>query len=412
VRLWASQAVSTVGDWAFGLAVATVLSSRSGGADLARTMGLLVAAQVGPSALFGLTLAGPIVDRMSRTRLMVVADLARLAAVGSLLLVPSPSVVHLVLVAACLGVFGALFQPSMLASVPNVVAQADVVAASAVMTTTSNVATLVGPALGALLVAMFGAGTAFALNALSFGVSAAFVASVRIREVRVDTEGGWTPLRDLVAGARYMAGAELVRGIMLVMVFLLFFSAMNLPIETVLVRDVLTDGTAARVAMVLGALTAAWGAGMVFGSFLAPGLSGRWPRERLLIASIAVVGASLVLASRTMSFVPVLGLWVCGGAGMGCANVAYESLLQERTPDHLRGRVFAAIEAVQDAAFFLGATAVGLTGQADPRRTYAAIGVAFVGCALLAFGLLGAGGRVDGETVADLPPGLEVEIAA
>lgn len=391
--------MSNVGDWEFALAVSTALAARLEGPELAKAIGLLVAAQVGPAAVFGLLFAGPIVDRFPRGPLMVTADVVRLVATASLLLAPHPSMLHLWCVAACLGVFGALFQPSLLASVPNVVAEEQITAANAIMTGTFHAAIMVGPALGAALVAFLGPAPAYALNAASFGVSAVLVATARIPR-HAGEEGSWAPVSDLVAGARYIARTALARGIVIAMFLLLFFTAMKRPAETMLVRDVLTDGSTRHVAWVLGLLAATWGSGMVAGSLAAPALSARWPRERLLVAGIAVVGLSILVASRVPSVAPMMVLWVIGGSGMGSTNVVYESLLQERTPDRMRGRVFATIEAVQEGAYFLGAVWIGLSGSSNAVRSYTVIGSAFLIIAAITSKLLG---NVDREL--DVEPG-------
>jgi MFS family permease len=404
--LWASQIVSNVGDWIFALAVATALSSRMGGSSLARTMGLVLAAQVGPAALFGMLLGGSIADRYARRTLMITADLVRTVAVASLLVTHGPSVLHLGLVAACLGVFGAVFQPSLLASVPNVVDDGEIVTANAVMTGTFHVAIMIGPALGAAMVAAFGPAPAFALNALSFAISAMLLAGVRLPQHRGARATEWAPIADLVEGASYMIRTRLARGILIVMTLVVLFAAMKSPVETVFVRDVLTDGSAARVAWVLGLLTTAWGAGMVAGSALAPAFSARWPRERSLALSIGIAGCCVVLASRALSVAPVLALWVLAGTANGFANVAYESLLQERTPDSIRGRVFATTEALQDGAYFLGALVMGLSAGADASRSFAAIGIGFIGVAVVAYTLIGgrAGSHAAEPKLAPLSP--------
>ena len=388
LRLWGSQIVSNVGDWAYVLAVAVALTQRVEGGELASTMALLLAAEAAPSVLFGLLLAGSIVDRFPRIRLMVIADLARAAAVSSLLLVPQAAPLHFVLVAACLGLFRALFQPSLMASLANVVEGDEVVPANAVITGTFHLAIMVGPPIGALLVAAVGPSTAFALNAASFVVSAVLLAGIRLPRPEREEASSWTPVVDLVEGTRSIVRSTLARGIVVVMGLVLLLAATQSPIQIVFVHDVLTDGSAAAVARTLGLLTAAWGTGMVVGSFLAPAMSTRVPRERLLGLSIALVGGCFVVASRATGVGPVLVAWVVGGVATGIVNVAYETLLQERTPDGLRGRVFSTVEAAQDGMYLAGALVVGTIGLASSARAFFGVGIAFLGVGLLALGLM------------------------
>src|SRR5207244_5271631 len=107
-------------------------------------------------------LLGPLAARHSRIKLMIGADIVRAVAAGSLL-IGHPSLPHIYFVAAILGVFGAAFQPSLQASIPNVVEPDQVVAANAMVGATYHFAIMAGPALGGLLVASLGATSMFAL---------------------------------------------------------------------------------------------------------------------------------------------------------------------------------------------------------------------------------------------------------
>ena len=140
MRLWGSQAVSNLGDWTYALALAYTLVHR--GDTNPQTFALLLICQVAPAAVFG-GLLGALADRHSRIKLMIGADIVRALAVGSLLL-EHPSVGHIYLVAAILGVFGAIFQPSMQASIPNVVEPDQVVAANAMVGATYHFAIMAG----------------------------------------------------------------------------------------------------------------------------------------------------------------------------------------------------------------------------------------------------------------------------
>jgi MFS family permease len=388
LRFWGSQIVSNIGDWAYVLAVAVVLSQRLEGAGLARTMALMLAAEVAPSALFGILLAGPIVDRFPRRRLMVLADVARAVAVGSLLLVSAPTPLHFVLVAACLGLFRALFQPALMASLPGVVAEDQLVRANAVITGTFHLAVMVGPPIGALLVSSFGATAALAVNAISFVVSGILLLGLpSFRPAREDGDA-WRPVADLAAGARYILRAPIARGVTIVMGLVLAFAAWKSPAEIVFVRDVLAQGSLARLAGILGILTASWGSGMVLGSLLAPALSERIPRERLLGLCVGVVGGCFLVASRATGVAPVMLCWAVAGTAGGLVNVSYETLLQEHTPDAFRGRVFATVEAAQDAAYLVGALGVAAIGVTNGAAMFAASGIAFVGVGLVALSIM------------------------
>src|SRR5207253_258000 len=116
----------------------------------------------------------------------------------------------------------------------------------------------------------------------------------------------------------------------------------------------------------------------------------------------ALVGACLLATSRAASVAPVLMLYLIAGAGNGLGSVCYETLLQERTPDSLRGRVLAACDAVFDAALLIGYVLTGVLDQhVGPRAMFAIAGAFFLGAAVLSRMLLGSGGE---EVVVDVEP--------
>jgi MFS family permease len=369
-RLWAAQAVSNIGDWTYALAVATLVAGRDGAAH---ALALLLVAEVAPAALAG-AVGGPLIDRVPRKALMVGSDLLRAAAVATLLLPSPPALAHMYTVAVALGLFRALFQPSLQASLPNVVPRSRLVAANAFIAATYHIAVMVGPLLGGVLVASAGPTAAFGVNALTFVVSAALVGGVHLprREHRESEDS--SPWHDLIGGIRYSVTTPLVRGVLVVTGLVMLGASIRTPLEPLFVL-----GTLGGQAQALGLVGGAWGLGMIFGSVAAPAAAGKWRRERLLGVSTAVVGLCVLAASRADALPPVLLLWLGAGAANALGTVSYESLLQERTPDEFRGRVMAASEAVLDGTFLAGVSAAGWLGTSfGIRGAYAISGGAFL----------------------------------
>lgn len=379
-RMWAAQAISSLGDWAYSLAVVTSLATRQGAEHI---LAVILIAEVAPAAVAGV-LGGPLVDRLPRRALMVGSDVLRGVAVASLLLDGSPTLAHFYGVAVALGLLRALFQPSLQASLPNVVPRGRLVAANALISGTFHMAVMAGPLLGGVLVTSVGAAGAFAVNAATFGVSAMILAGIRL-PARPSSSDRASPGRDLVEGLRYSLGTPLVRGVLIVTGLVMAAAAMKSPLEPLFVFRSLGGDTTA-----LGLVGGAWGLGMLFGSVAAPAAASRWPRERILAVAVGGVGVAVLVASRTGAIPTVLLLWLVAGAANALGTVAYESLLQERTPDHLRGRVMGASEAVLDGAFLAGVSTAGWLGNAvGIRGAYAVAGGMFLATALSTRWLLG-----------------------
>jgi len=404
-RIWFAQVISNLGDWAYTLAVAALVAGHLQGAGLVRTLALMLAAEGGTSALVGFLVAGPVADRFSRRRVMMTADVVRAMAVGSLLLVGMPGALHLICVAACLGAFRAIFQPALMSALPSVSGD-DLDTANAVVTATFHAAIVVGPAIGAIAVMAAGPRAAFAMNAASFGVSASLLLGIHIAAPSRESGGRWAPVRDLREGLASVGRSRVARGVAIAMSMAIFIAAWQGPLQVGLVRDVLAPGGShGSRALILGSLTASWGIGMVVGSALMPFAARRISGGRLLACCIGAVGVAFVFASRQEALAPFLLVWSLGGLASGMANVTYESLLQRSTPDEFLGRTFATVEAAQDAAYFLGALAIGtLAGITEPTIGLAIGGAAFLAIALVTDRLLGPRGSEpvpEREPVAD-----------
>jgi predicted MFS family arabinose efflux permease len=133
----------------------------------------------------------------------------------------------------------------------------------------------------------------------------------------------------------------------------------------------------------------AFGVSMVAGSALTPLLS-RWISARgLLVGALGLAGCAFVLASSSSAVPPVVVAWGMSGLAGGIINVTYETLLQIDTPDAFRGRVFAAVESIQEAAYVIGAALVATFAiGVSPSTALLTVGVAFFGCSLIAMMLL------------------------
>jgi MFS family permease len=383
VRIWTAQGVSNMGDWTYSIAVLTTLAERHTGAH---AFAALMIAQVGPAAISG-ALCGPLIDRLPRKWVLVSADAVRFTAVFSLLLAPDITLPHLYATAVCIGFCQALFGPTVAASLPNLVPRERLVAANALLTGSFHTAIMIGPVIGAAIAATWGPNLALGLNAGSFALSGILITTIAIPRVKDQIHA--PPHRALVEGFRYTLSTPLARGVMVVIGLVMVAAAIRTPLEPIFILRTLAEQPEA-----LGLAAGAWGLGMVIGSGVAPGLAARFPRERMLAGSLLAVGVSVLASSQARSLDPVLGFFLVAGLGNAVAVISYKSLLQERTPDRLRGRVVAASEAVLDSSLIIGALLAGSLGAAvGTRSAFAISGAIFLFTGLLARVLIGSGAR-------------------
>jgi DHA3 family tetracycline resistance protein-like MFS transporter len=201
--LWSGMCVSLLGDGAFLVALAWQVYALS---DTATAMSLVGIAMTIPTIVF-LLIGGVASDRFDRRRIMLGADLLRGAAVGLLALLSLTGALelwHIVGLVVLYGTGAAFFAPAFDAIVPELLPADKLGQANALDQLVRPIALrLAGPAIGGVVVGAFGAGTAFALDALSFCVSAAALLAMRpgaARAASAATAGATSVVRDLRAG--------------------------------------------------------------------------------------------------------------------------------------------------------------------------------------------------------------------
>jgi MFS family permease len=166
-RLWFGQAISSIGDGIFNVAMigAVLTHHRSSG------LGFVLAAESVGIVLLSL-LGGAIADRMRRGRAMALSDGVRMLAVLGFSLGAANGPLPLVLVlAALMGAGTAVFQPAFGALIPSLVPDDDLAGANALRTTTTKIASIIGPGVGGLLLVTLDADTVFLVDLGTFLVS-------------------------------------------------------------------------------------------------------------------------------------------------------------------------------------------------------------------------------------------------
>jgi len=174
--LYLGQTISQLGDWFNAVAVYALLLDLTGSATAVAWM-LIV--QMLPIALVG-PLAGVVVDRRNRRRIMMTADLARGCLILGLLLVRRADQIWIAYVVTALTVSAqAFFEPARTATIPNVTSADELLPANALSSATWSAMLAIGASVGGLVTAAFGRNVAFIINAASFFVSCAFIAATR-----------------------------------------------------------------------------------------------------------------------------------------------------------------------------------------------------------------------------------------
>lgn len=176
--LWSGQTVSRLGDSLYTIALAWWVLQHTGSAA---AMGVVLICSTVPMLLF-LLLGGVAVDRLPRLRLMLASDLLQAILVGLTALLAFGQWLelwHVFVMSAIVGLAQAFFYPAYTAVIPDVVPADRLPSANSLRTISLQVAQIIGPGIGAAIIALGGTPLAFALDSLSFLISAACIAAIR-----------------------------------------------------------------------------------------------------------------------------------------------------------------------------------------------------------------------------------------
>ena len=332
--------------------------------------GLLIADFL-PIVLIGLAL-GPLVDRLSRRRLMIVSDLVRCAVFAALPFVDGPGAI--VALAAVSGIATGFFHPAANAGLPNLVDDEELTNANSLLQTVETLAMMAGPVLAGVMLTVWPPSVPYAVNAVTFLVSALLVARIpdtKLRSAESVTQGHW---RDVADGLRLVVTSRPLRTVLVVWnVVVIGTAAVNVA-EIVFAKDDLDAGNVG-----FGALVAASGIGLALGSFLAAPSLGRLGLRRHYVGSIALMGLGWGAAALSGSIWLAVPFVIGGAAGNGAAAVCNRLLVQRGAPDRYRGRALATIMSSNYAVVGLAMAAAGvLTDMFGAQAVWLAAGAVYL----------------------------------
>jgi MFS family permease len=375
--LFASTLASSVGTLLAAIALAIDVKQRT---NSGLWVGAVLIVDFLPTVLVGLTL-GPLLDRLERRKLMIASDLLRAAVFAALPFATNAgTIVALALVA---GLGSGFFRPAVYAGLPNLVPDALLEDANALLQGVENAAWAVGPLLGGVITAASGPHLAYWIDAGSFLVSAVLVARIPRRLLQSTlalTRGHWTDLKDgfaVVFHSRPMLAVLAGWGIAGIGT-----GAANVS-EVFLAQNTLHAGDFGY-----GLLYGAIGAGLVGGSVWSSALVKRVGVGRAYGLALGLMALGYGVAAASVDIWMAAVCCVVAGVGNGVAIVCNAVLVQRGTRDDLRGRALTVVMSITWATVGIGIVVAGVVMSSNDARwvwlaaalTIAA--AAFVGYAL------------------------------
>ncbi len=301
-------------------------------------LGLIGLAEVIPYIAVAL-FAGYVVDRSDRKRVSVaslgVLVLASVALLAFSILSTAPSRVwpYYAVIAVC-GVARSFLQSSRSALVSEIVPRAVFANAATWRSSTWQLGTVLGPALGGMLFAAAGARVTFSVNVALNAVALAAMIAVRHTPTRISI-GADSIRKTLADGLRYVTGQRIIlAALTLDMLAVLFGGAVAL--MPVFATEILRVGPRG-----LGVLQAAPGVGAVLMAIVVAHRPPFQRAGRTLLVAVAIFGVAMISFALSTSFPLSVALLVVGGAADNVSAVIRATLIQVLVPPEMLGRVSA-----------------------------------------------------------------------
>jgi MFS family permease len=372
-RLFLAQTISRWGD-TFNFVALVILVFQLTGSGL-KVAGI-VAFEIVPVLAFGF-IAGAVVDRLPRARVMIAADIAR-AAIALALALSHESLWMVYLAAFGLSSFSVFFNPAAASVVPALVEEEDLIGANSGVWSGALVSQIVVAPLTGALVATAGAGIAFGLNAVSFLISAALLKGLRVERA---AHVAGKAIEDVREGWRVVRRSRFLRGLLVVQIFAALSAGATSALLVVLAQEHLDVGATS-----LGFLLTAIGVGAALGPVVLQRLVTEvlWPL--FLFGPYLLRGMVDLVLAASKNFGVAMGALALYGVGTSTGNVTYNTALQKNVSDRLRGRVFATYDVVWQTFRLLSLALGGVLADAVGIRAVYVLG----GVLLLMAATLGA----------------------
>ena len=368
--LWAGQLVSGMGSALTTLA-ASILVFRITGSAL--HVGLMLMSTAGPTILVGLV-AGVVVDRYDRKRILLLSDLVRAVLIGLIPWLIQFNIAWLYAIVAASSAITQFFDSAHASVLPEVATEAELSAANSFMAISSIGSTTVGFAAAGMIASSTNINWAFYLDALSFLVSAFLIfithipAMPAIEDTSVAAIGA-----NLRAGLRTVLDMPALRSLFMIVVpIFLIFGLQNSLYLPFAIKTL--GGTEFQ----FGLQQAAEAVGIALGSLLMIRMADRIREGQWLVLSYVLM--AFVALAYSLSWTMGAAIFLLGLSGFvnSPSFIGRQLVIQRSTPREMRGRVNSAFFVVRDVMFVVGMAMAGLADVINIRLLFLLSAVALL----------------------------------
>src|SRR5213082_1475172 len=373
------SAISDTGTWMQVMAQGYVMSTLT---DKALLLGLANLAAGLPMLL--LTMAGgSAADRFDKRKILLATQYVQIAlaiSIGFLIMSGKIQIWHLLAFAGVLGISNSFEMPTLNALVPELVTRDEIQSAIAVDRAVFHGSRVVGPSLAGIFISGWGAASAFFFNALSFValIIALLTIPPRPRGTAEEEHKRASGIKD---GFRYVAkdkpSLAMIGLIAATTVFIFPIITVMMPLYVRLVLGLGADR--------LGFLMGASAVGSVIGAIFLISIP-RGKRVPMMMLNVCIVACAIFGLSRAPSFYIATALLIFNSLGLAMNFGLANTIVQERAPDYLRGRVSAVF--MLSFVGLMPVAGLGVTGLSDLIGMRTALAIAAVCYAIVALFVL------------------------
>jgi MFS family permease len=373
--LWGGQTISRLGDSLYRIALSWWILEKTGSAV---AMGTLAVFSLVPMLLF-LLVGGVIVDRLPRFRIMLTSDIVNTLVVASVAALAFTDHLQLWQVYAASVIFGladAFFYPAYTASVPQIVPPEELPSANSLTSLSWQLAGVIGPTIGAIIVASSGTSLAFGLDSTSFLISAACL--LPLRNIRPRT----SPIADMRDGWKIVASSPWLWVTILVYAFI---NVTDSGPRNVALPFLIHDHLGLQVEA-LGLVASSFSIGSVIGAVVLGRLKRIRRRGTLLYGSAVLGGLMIVAYGLAPNLTVILAAAFVYGLTFSAIALVWTNTLQEMVPPDKLGRV-SSIDALGSFVLMpIGFALAGwLTDKIGPVQVFVIGGCGTITMAVLAY---------------------------
>ncbi|MEO6502565.1 MAG: MFS transporter [Jatrophihabitantaceae bacterium] len=352
--LWTALVINLLGDGATYTALAWITVERAGAGGLG-VLGVCLTLPV----IAGGAVIGPLLDRFSRRKLFIYDSVFRGAVVALIPLLAALDLLqmwHLYAVALVYGLLKIIPLAGTPAVLPELVPESELQAASGLEATAMGVANVVGPALGAVLIALIGSSNVLLLDAATYLAFAFLISRIsapldrppRVEDVGRKRASGWAPVFDMIVHDKFLLSLTLS------------FAAFNISVGALLVAlPWLAKFEFAGGPGVLGLLLAVLAAAELVGSLVSGGMK-TTEKQMLRIGQLQIIAGGLLLLMVYRSLPVILVALLLTGILSAPMTVMGGVVRMTRTPQQMRGRAMTLMRTTMAGALPFGAALGGI----------------------------------------------------